>query len=1064
MNDQTLCHAPNNSARQPCLLRRLYFILLAALSCIVVPPSPAAAAPHVLSAAEIDYPPFSLVDTEGNADGFAVELLRAALAAMNREVSFRTGTWSEVRGLLEKGEIQALPLVGRTPEREALFDFTVPYMSLHGVIVVRKGTRGINEMADLRGKRVAVMQDDNAEEFLRREERGIEIHTTATFEDALRELSERRHDAVVAQRLVALRLIQKTGLTNLQIIDRPIEGFRQDYCFAVKDGDRETLALLNEGLAIVTADGTYRHLHAKWFAALELPSDKPIVVGGDHNYPPFEYLNKHGKPAGYAVDLSQAIAQEMGLDIEIRLGPWKEIMAGLEKGEIDIVQGMFYTPARDLQFDFSQPHAVSHYVSIARKGEGKPPDSMEQLTGKRIVVQEGDAIHSLLATQGLKAQITLVETQEDVLRELAEGKHDYALAVRISSMNLIEKNGWTNLVLGKMPFASLEYCYAVSNNRKALLAQFSEGLKVLERNGEYRRIYEKWLGVYEDRPPPLLIALRYSTTVLVPLILFLLAAALWSWTLRRQVAMKTRELRESESRFRQLAETAPVGIVIADRDQNTLFISKRFVDLFGYTMEDMPSVKKWWRLAYPDEQLRGEIIRQWYADLENARQTDTELPPREYPTRCKNGEERLVEFRLASSENLNFIIFTDVTERRKLEEQFRQAQKMESVGRLAGGVAHDFNNMLGVILGHVELAMEAIDPSDPLQEDLRQIREAGLRSANLTRQLLAFARKQTVAPRVLDLNGEVESLLKMLRRLIGENINLVWIPGRDLWPVKLDPTQLDQILANLCVNARDAISDVGKITIETATKTFDKDYCAEHRGFVPGDYVLLAISDDGCGMDKATLDKIFEPFFTTKGLGRGTGLGLATIYGIVKQNNGFINVYSEPGLGSTFRIYLPRHAGDIEKTPSAERNEPEPGGRETVLLVEDEPALLELGKRIIERMGYKVLSTTSPAKAIRLAREYGDRIHLLITDVVMPEMNGRELAEKLITIQPDIKYLFMSGYTANAIAHHGVLDNNVHFIQKPFSQQDLASKIREVLNDPHQGSLQQVKGGGDPPL
>jgi two-component system sensor histidine kinase EvgS len=1028
---------------------RFYLLIIAALSCILAMPSPAQAEPPVLSAAEIDYPPFSIVDGEGNADGFAVELLRAALAAMNREVTFRTGPWAEVRGLLEQGEIQALPLVGRTPERESVFDFTVPYMSLHGAIVVRKGTTGISEMADLRGRRVAVMQSDNVEEFLRREERGIEIHTTATFEDALRELAEGRHDAVVAQRLVALRLIQKTGLTNLEIIDKPIDEFRQDYCFAVKEGDRETLALLNEGLAIVTADGTYRRLHVKWFAALELPSDRHIIVGGDHNYPPFEYINKHGQPAGYTVDLTWAIAQEMGLDIEIRLGPWSEILQGLKEGEIDIIQGMFYTPERDLHFDFSQPHAVNHFVSITRKGEGEPPATIDQLAGKRIVVQRGDVIHSVLEAKGLGQQISLVDTQEDVLRELAEGKHDCTIAARISSLHLIEKNGWTNLALGKHPFASLEYCYGVSNNRKALLAQFSEGLKVLEQNGEYRRIYEKWLGVYEDKPP-LLIALRYSLIILIPLLLILLAAFLWSWTLRRTVAEKTRALSESESRFRQLAETAPVGIVITDSTQKNLYVSKRFVDLFGYTIVDMPSIEEWWQLAYPDEELRRQLRRKWNDAVAHARQTGSEIGPQEYPVRCKDGNVRHVEFRMASAGNLNFIIFTDINERRKLEEQLRQAQKMESVGRLAGGVAHDFNNMLGVILGHVELALEMVDPADPLQEDLRQIQDAGRRSADLTRQLLAFARKQTVAPKVLDLNATVESLLKMLRRLIGENINLAWIAGRNLWPVELDPAQLDQILTNLCVNARDSIANVGKITIETSNKAIDSAYCADYPGFSPGDYVLLTISDDGCGMEKDTLDKIFEPFFTTKGLGLGTGLGLATVYGIVKQNNGFINVSSEPGLGTTFTIYLPRYTGKAEPAQLPETSAPTMEGKETVLLVEDEPALLELGIRMLEKMGYLVLATTAPAEAIRLVEEHSGKIDLLITDVVMPEMNGRELAAKLQAIQPDITCLFMSGYTANVIAHHGVLETNMHFIQKPFSKQDLAVKIRKALNGRNQ--------------
>jgi len=397
-------------------------------------------------------------------------------------------------------------------------------------------------------------------------------------------------------------------------------------------------------------------------------------------------------------------------------------------------------------------------------------------------------------------------------------------------------------------------------------------------------------------------------------------------------------------------------------------------------------------------------------------------------------------------------LIQDITERKraaeekaKLEAQLQQAQKMESVGRLAGGVAHDFNNMLGVILGHADLALEQVDPAQPLHDDLTEIRKAAKRSADLTRQLLAFARKQTIAPKVLDLNETVEGMLKMLRPLIGEDIDLAWLPGAGLWPVKLDPSQIDQILANLCVNARDAISGVGKITIETGNVALDEDYCAAHAGFVPGEFALLAVSDDGCGMDKETLAHIFEPFFTTKEVGKGTGLGLATIYGIVKQNNGFINAYSEPDQGSTFRIYLPRHMGKAGQMQKKGPAEPALRGQEIILLVEDEPAILTLTTMILERQGYTVLAANTPGEAIRLAREHAGEIHLLMTDVVMPEMNGRDLAKNLLSLYPHLKRLFMSGYTANVIAHHGVLDGGVYFIQKPFSIKELAAKVREAL-------------------
>jgi two-component system, cell cycle sensor histidine kinase and response regulator CckA len=353
--------------------------------------------------------------------------------------------------------------------------------------------------------------------------------------------------------------------------------------------------------------------------------------------------------------------------------------------------------------------------------------------------------------------------------------------------------------------------------------------------------------------------------------------------------------------------------------------------------------------------------------------------------------------------------------------------------------------MLGIILGHTDMALEYLDSGQPVHSDLQAIRRATKRSEDLVRQLLAFARKQTIAPKVLVLNDTVEGMLKMLRRLIGENIHLSWMPGKNLWPVNMDPTQIDQILANLCVNARDAIDGVGRVAIETDNVTLDEGDCTRYPEAVPGDYVLLAVSDDGCGIDKEILDKLFEPFFTTKEVGKGTGLGLPMIYGIVKQNNGIVNVYSEPGEGTTFKIYIPRHIGEDKREQKQSAGLSLVGGHETVLLVEDEPILLQMGKAMLERLGYRVLDANSPAEAVKIAEEHKNDIHLLITDVIMPEMNGRDLADKLLSLHPHLKLLFMSGYTADVIAHHGVLDPGVKFVQKPFSMKDLANRIREAL-------------------
>ncbi|MHB8910974.1 MAG: PAS domain S-box protein [Syntrophales bacterium] len=504
-------------------------------------------------------------------------------------------------------------------------------------------------------------------------------------------------------------------------------------------------------------------------------------------------------------------------------------------------------------------------------------------------------------------------------------------------------------------------------------------------------------------------------------------------------------LRESEERFRSLIEQAGDGFELLDAGGRYVDVNSATCRQLGYSKEELL------RLSVFD--IDPQVSREQYA---GQFQSLINNPPITFETahRRKDGTTFPVEITtslIRFDDALRAVtLVRDISDRKRVEEereklqsQLLQAQKMESIGRLAGGVAHDFNNMLSVILGHAEVVLGRMAPAEPLRIHLEEIQKAAQRSADLTRQLLAFARKQTVAPKVLDLNDAITGMLKMLRRLIGEDLDLAWMPGADLWPVRIDPAQIDQMLVNLCVNARDAITGEGKVTIETANVTFDEAYCADHPGSVPGRYVLLAVSDSGIGMDRDVLDHLFEPFFTTKGL--GTGMGLAMVYGIVKQNEGFINVYSEPGGGTTFKIYLPGCPGETNVAPVEGPAPRVKKGTETILLVEDEEMLLDLGKTLLEELGYTVLAAMTSAEAIRLARTYTGKIHLLVTDVVLQGMNGRELSERLRAIKPDLKCLFMSGYTANVIAHRGVLDAGVQFIQKPFTINDFAAKVREAL-------------------
>lgn len=1134
----------------------------------------------IKSGCEYGYPPYCLVNNENKADGFSVELLEAALKSMGYHVSFKTGSWDEIKNDLETGELQTLPLVGRTPEREKLFDFTFPYLTMHGTIVVRDTETQIKNLNDLKGKKIAVMKGDNAEEFLHRKKLDANIITTADFSEALDGLSKGNFDAVVIQRLLALQLMQANKINNLQTVGPPLKGFVQNFCFAVKKGDKKLLAILNEGLAIVMADGTFRRLHHKWFSAIDSfsQSKSRIIVGGDNSFPPYEFLDKNGQPTGYNVELSKAIAKQIGINVDIRLEKWDKIRNELENGSIDIIHGMFYSPERNKIFSFSPPHTYIHYI-IASYKKGPVYETMEDLKGKKILVMKGDIMHDLAIKYGYEKDIIAVSSQKEALQILFSGKYSCALVAKTPALYWIKQNEWNRLKLSKKPLLSPEYCFATMKNNEALQAKFTDGLAALKKTGEYRKIYSKWLGVYEKQTDWKEI-LNYIIIIVISLILMLMAAFIWVKMLRQQVRARTKELRARsfflDMSLKQLQCLYDISRLIQDINANIDSILQGTVDLLPRTWQYPEAVfskiifndKVYLNREIKDENdlieiqssnltVKGKIVgnisvgyfknklgdRQrdlreeekelldavaerlgkiiTHFELENelnkeqefsaetlktlaalvvvldregkiikfnhmcekttgfsfaevagkkiwdilipkdekeiVKKTFSELKDTNSPNHhtnywlTKQGGLRLIEWSnssmLDSNGKVEFVIGTgiDITERKIIEEQLKQSEKMQAIGQLAGGIAHDFNNQLAAVLGYADLLLFSL--KDPQHRKFAEnIKTGASRSADLTKKLLTFSRKGKYLTVPIEINQIVDEVLSIIEHSVDKNIDIKIKNSSEKLYLKGDPSQIQNAILNIIINARDAMPDGGKLTIDISKTKLNKDFCINSEYEIsPGNYIKLSIADTGCGIDKNIQKSIFEPFFTTKQKHEGTGMGLASVYGAMKNHNGAIEFQSELNKGSKFTIYLP--IVDTPEDPKIQKEESKEiiKGRGNILVVDDEAIARETACDLLKTLGYSATAKDSGKKAIAFYKKNWQKIDLVILDMVMPEMDGHQTFIELKKINPKIKSILSSGYSLEGKAQNIMKEGVSAFIGKPYDRAQLSKTIARLF-------------------
>lgn len=1088
-----------------------------------------------------DYYPYTFLDADGVPAGFSVDLLKAVATVMGMELDIRPGTWKQAREDLASGDIDLLPMMAYSVERDRYFDFSPAHTIAYDAFFTRRDGERIRGDGDLKGKTVIVMRGDQADDYLRSS--GLvdpgHLILTDSLPEALRRLSSGEGDAALMPKLVGLALLHDLGLTNLALTPAVVESYERPFSFAVKEGNLPLLERLSQGLSIVKNTGQYRTIYDRWFAALE---PKGTTLG--HVVRRFLWLLAILLLIGSALMIwslslkRQVNARTRRLQEEIderRIaeGRFRQVTETIREvfwlGDLDWKNLYYVNPAYeqvwgrpsaelyarptawlDSVLGEDRPKVEAAVAGAVAAGTGevaipdfriaRPDGSMAWIAVRAFPVLDPSGRLSRIA--GIAEEVTERKSAEEKLRKLnrelqAVGNCHQALLRAVDEESLLNEVcrivcdeagyrmawvgyaeqdddksirpvAWAGFESGYIAAAKLSWGEhaergrgpageAIRGGRVVYVQDFVADERMAHwRQNALQRGYRSGIALplKDDDSVAFGVLLIYASepNAITPDEIRLmdelasdLAFGILALRSRTERDRAERALEASEAKTRSILDNVEIGVSLISPDMEILELNRRMREWFPAVD---PALHPICYRAFndPPRQARCDYCptsRTLQDGL--VHETTTETP----------GGGAVRNFRVVSSPILSATgdivavveIVEDMTEKLALESQLRQAQKMESVGRLAGGVAHDFNNMLGVILGHTELVLKRLTPEHQAFSSLEEIRKAAQRSADLTKQLLAFARKQTVAPRVLDLNEAVAGMLDMLRRLIGEDIELVWLPGTDVSSVKVDPSQIDQILANLCVNAHDAIDGAGKIVIGTDTAIFDEVYCAGHVGSVPGEYALLTVSDDGCGMDETTLDRAFEPFFTTKGVGEGTGLGLSTVYGIVKQNNGFITVNSELERGTTFRIYLPRHDVRVEKPPKVSPSAPIIGGQGTILFVEDEPLLLDLGKLMLDRLGYHVLAASAPDDAIRLAREHAGEIQMLMSDVIMPGMDGRELARRVTALVPGIKLLFTSGYAGNIIAHHGILEESVSFIQKPYSMEALAAKVREVLED-----------------
>jgi len=769
---------------------------------------------------------------------------------------------------------------------------------------------------------------------------------------------------------------------------------------------------------------------------------KTLIINGAYDRPPYEYLDQ-GKPAGFNIDLLKETARVMNLNIDIKLGPWSKAIENLTNKKADILSGVAFSAERDTIFDFAIPHGTIAFDLFVQKGS--PIRSLSDLKGKAVAVPEGCFMYDYLKESRLTQNIVTGTNGADIIRLLSAGKYDAVLMNKMQGSFFVRTLGLSNLeALGIKDLPQKNYGFAVAEGNNKLRGILDEGILILKNTGKYDEIHEKWFGTQESKNSLRETRVRYFLVSFLVVVVLLLGILIWTWSLRKQVKSRTAELESSEERYRLLVENASEGVIVVTGEK-VAFINPRALQILGCAEEDL-NAKILFDIVHPEDQ---NIVLDFY--FNTLKKEDAVL---QYPFRIITRKDE-PQWVLNNSVKIDWEkktgvlnIFTDITKSKKLEQEFLQAQKMEAIGQFAGGIAHDFNNILTAIIGYGNLLkMKMKGEETSIAKYIDNILTSAEKAANLTKSLLTFTRKQVIDPKPTNVNEMILNTEKLLSKLIGEDIEFsVQLTDNNL-TVIADNNQITQVLMNLATNARDAMPRGGKLTIRTDIIEIDDLFIQQHGYGKQGLYALISFEDTGIGMTKKTMERIFEPFFTTKEVGKGTGLGLATVYGIIKQQNGYIDVQSKPNKGTIFNIYLPI----ILSTPKEDHayvDTAVQGGNETILVGEDEEVIRSFIREVLEDYGYKVIEATDGEDVIRKYNENKKDIRLLLLDIIMPRKTGKDAYDEIIgTNGNNPKALFISGYTTDFIQKHAGSDDETNFLYKPIDINVLLGEVRRILDE-----------------